>query len=119
MPREVQDVVTFEEIRRACASPENRCVVLKFGARWCGPCKIVAPIVTQWLEEAPQGVAILSVDADDAEPLLDQFCIQKVPTFVLLHKDGSIAARLQTCDFAKVKLEIMAQLERSADVDEF
>ena len=115
MQRKVQEVVTFEEITRACDAPDIRCIVLKFGARWCTPCQEVAPMVKQWLaEEAPQGVAILSVDADDADSILDHYSIMKLPTFVLLCRDGTIASRLQTSDFAKVRIEITDHLERTS-----
>ena len=121
--RKVQAVTTLDEVKAACASPSHQCAVLKFGAVWCEPCRAVAPQVERWLaDEAPACVSVLAADADDAEALLVHYGIRRLPTFLVLRRDGTIAARLQTSDFAKVRIEVTDFLERtsrSASADEF
>lgn len=61
--------------------------VVDFNATWCGPCKMLAPILEQVSEEtADRGWKFFSVDVDENEELAKKFGIVSVPTVFILKK---------------------------------
>ena len=65
-------------------------VFIDFYADWCGPCKMVSPIVDQIAEERDD-VKICKVNVDDAPEIAAMFGVQSIPTLVVM-KDGKVAA---------------------------
>lgn len=63
-------------------------VLLDFYAVWCGPCKMLAPVLDAIGEELPD-IKICKSDVDEAPALAGKFHVQSIPT-VLLFKDGEI-----------------------------
>ncbi len=61
-------------------------VLLDFYAVWCGPCKMLAPVLDAIGEELPD-VKICKCDVDEAAALAGKFGVQSIPT-VVLFKDG-------------------------------
>ena len=57
-----------------------------FFATWCGPCKMLSPVLEELAEEYPN-VNIIKVDVDEANELAFRYQIQAVPTLILF-KDG-------------------------------
>lgn len=66
-------------------------VVVDFFATWCGPCRILGPILENVSGEV-EGVDIYKVDVDENEQTAREFGIMSIPTIVLL-KDGKEIAR--------------------------
>jgi len=65
--------------------------LLDFWAVWCGPCRIMEPIITQLEEEYKDKLTIkkLNVDESENQPVMLQHNVLSVPTYVLL-KDGEM-----------------------------
>ena len=63
-------------------------VLVDFWASWCGPCKMMEPILEQMAAEDPS-LRIAKVDIDEEPELAAQFNIMAVPTFVAI-KDGKV-----------------------------
>ena len=64
-------------------------VLVDFWASWCGPCKMVSPIVDQIAEEHPE-IKVGKINVDDEPELAGQFGVMSIPT-LLVFKDGQIA----------------------------
>jgi thioredoxin 1 len=62
-------------------------VLVDFGATWCGPCKILAPIVEKLADEYAGKYKVCKVDIDEAPTVTAKFGIRGVPT-VLVFKNG-------------------------------
>ncbi len=67
-------------------------VLVDFFAEWCGPCKMMEPVLNQVSEEI-SGAKIVSVDVDDAERLAIAYGISNIPCMILF-KNGEEADRI-------------------------
>jgi thioredoxin 1 len=66
-------------------------VLLDFWASWCGPCKMISPLIDQLAEEYAGRLKVGKVNVDEENGLAGQHGIVSIPTLVL-YKDGAIAA---------------------------
>lgn len=66
-------------------------VVVDFFATWCGPCKMLAPVIEKAADELPD-VKFYKVDIDEEMDLTNQFKIMTVPT-LLFFKDGKLVSQ--------------------------
>lgn len=65
-------------------------VLVDFWATWCGPCRMVAPIVDELAEEYDGRVKVGKVDVDSEQKIAQDFGIRSIPT-LLIFKDGKQA----------------------------
>lgn len=68
-------------------------VLIDFWASWCGPCRMVSPIVDEIAEESPAGVKVCKVNVDEQPELAQQFGIMSIPTLVFF-KEGRVTDTL-------------------------
>ncbi len=81
--------VTKENFDSIKASEKT--VLLDFYADWCGPCRMVSPLVDEIAEENPRYL-VCKVNVDNAPDLAQAFGIVSIPTLVVM-KNGAIAAQ--------------------------
>ncbi len=67
--------------------------LVDFHATWCGPCRMIAPIVEQIADKGAGKVTVAKVDIDQAQEVTNQFQITSVPTLILF-KDGQEVKRI-------------------------
>ena len=67
-------------------------VVVDFWASWCGPCRMVSPIIDSLAEEYGDRIKVCKVNVDAESALASEFAVVSIPT-VLIIKDGKIAER--------------------------
>ena len=78
----------FEELVKNSEKP----VLLDFWATWCGPCRMVAPIVEEIAAEN-ESIAVGKVNVDDDGPLAARFGITSIPTLIILN-NGEVARKV-------------------------
>jgi thioredoxin 1 len=68
-------------------------VLVDFWAAWCGPCRMVAPVLDQIANEMDGKVRVAKLDVDSNQKIAYQFQVSSIPTFILF-KDGQMADRM-------------------------
>ncbi|WP_110953906.1 thioredoxin [Anaerosinus massiliensis] len=82
-------------------------VLIDFWAGWCGPCRMLSPVVDEIAEEAEGKVKIGKINVDEQPQLASQFNVMSIPTLVVI-KDGKTAA---TAVGVKSKQDILEMLD--------
>ena len=72
----------FEQVKN------NKAIIVDFSAEWCGPCKMVSPVVDQIAAERPD-IKVCKLDVDKNLDLARSFQVMSVPTLVAM-KNGEI-----------------------------
>jgi len=67
-------------------------VLVDFFAEWCGPCKMMPPILQQVYTQLGDKVRIIKIDVDKNPAIAAQFAIQSIPTLIIFKK-GTIVWR--------------------------
>jgi thioredoxin 1 len=67
-------------------------VLVDFYATWCGPCKMMTPIVEEVGQELQGNARVLKIDVDKNQTVADQYQVQAVPTLIIF-KNGQVVWR--------------------------
>lgn len=91
----------FENIKAS-----EKPVLLDFYADWCGPCRMVSPLVDEIAEENPQ-ILVGKINVDDEQELAQEFGVVSIPTLVVM-KGGKVVNQIVG---ARPKAQILSMLE--------
>ena len=83
-------------------------VLVDFYATWCGPCKMMGPMIEELGKELEGKARILKIDVDKNQVVANQYRVQAVPTLVIF-KNGQILWRNAG---VMLKHELLAQIEQ-------
>ena len=81
--------LTKEEFLNKVANYETNPNEWKFYATWCGPCKMLAPVLDELAEEYDGKIDIYKIDVDQEEELAGLFAIRSVPTLLFVPMTGA------------------------------
>jgi len=89
------------ELQQHLSQAGGKLVVIDFFATWCGPCKMIGPVIEKMAGEM-KDVVFLKVDVDESEDLAAEYSVQAMPTFVFL-KNGSKVDSFSGANEAKLR----------------
>ncbi|MBB6445650.1 thioredoxin [Bacillus benzoevorans] len=72
---------------------ESGLVLVDFWAPWCGPCKMIAPVLEDLDSEIGEKVKIVKVDVDENQESAGKFGVMSIPTLIVL-KDGELVDKV-------------------------
>jgi thioredoxin 1 len=94
---------TFDETIGSATEP----VIVDFWAEWCGPCKMIAPILAEIATEQAGKLRVTKVNVDDSPDLARRFDVMSIPTLIVF-KEGTAQKRLVG---AKGKQQLLNELD--------
>lgn len=90
----------------ASVKNSEKTVLLDFYADWCGPCRMVAPLVEEIANENPQYL-VAKINIDDSPELAQEYGVMSIPTLVVM-KNGEV---INQSVGARPKAQILSMLE--------
>jgi len=94
---------TFEEQVLNSGNP----VLVDYWAEWCGPCKMIAPILDEIADEYAEKLTIAKINIDENQETPQKYAVRGIPT-LMIFKDGEIAG---------TKVGAMSKSQLSAFID--
>ena len=83
MPK-VATNTNFEELLQ-----DSKLVIVDFWATWCGPCRMLSPLLDEIEEEMSDKITVVKVNVDDADEIAMRYRIMSIPT-LLFFKNGQV-----------------------------
>ena len=83
-----RDKVFNYEVNQEWKFEGDKPAIIDFYADWCGPCKMVAPVLEELSKEYDGKVDIYKVDTEDQQELAAMFGIRSIPSILFIPKDG-------------------------------
>ena len=69
---------------------ESGLTLVDFYADWCGPCKMIAPVLEELATEVSEAAKIVKVNVDELSSIAAEYKVMSIPTLILF-KDGEVA----------------------------
>lgn len=85
-------------------------VLVDFFATWCGPCKMMAPILTELKAELGDALTIIKIDVDKQAQLAQTFQVQGVPCFLLFKKGEQLWRQSGAMSKAQLKKMVVPHI---------
>lgn len=85
----------------------ERTVLLDFFATWCGPCKLLAPVLDQIADEHPE-IKVCKVDVEENQELAAAYGVMSIPSLFII-KEGKVTAQAVGARSKKQLLEMIEQ----------
>ena len=88
-------------------------VFVDFWAEWCGPCRMVSPVVEELSEEYNGKISFVKVNVDEANELASKYNVFSIPTLAIFNKGQIIAQQVGAASKESYKNMIEKALEKS------
>ena len=86
-------VHTSDKAFDADVTQNSKAVLLDFWAEWCGPCKMIAPLLDEVADKYEDQLDVVKLNVDENPNTAQKFGIRSIPTLILF-KDGAVQAQI-------------------------
>ncbi|MEO1856887.1 MAG: thioredoxin [Rubritalea sp.] len=97
-------LVLTEENFEAEVINSGKAVLVDFWAEWCGPCKMISPIIDELATELGDAAVVGKVEVDNAQALAAKYGVRSIP-FLLFFKDGEVKDQIVGANVTKESLK--------------
>ena len=87
----------------------NKVVLIDFYADWCGPCKMMSPVIDEIANEVSENVKVCKLNVDEAQDIAIQYNVMSIPTLVII-KDGNV---VDTLVGLRAKSEVLESINKA------
>ena len=102
----IMEVEEFENLISA-----NKVSVVDFSATWCGPCRMMVPVVEDLAEKHKNDYVFYSIDVDGSEELAEKYNITVVPTFIVFSNGKELGRTSGYMEASELDKFIKSQLK--------
>ena len=88
----------------------DRPVLVDFWAAWCGPCRMVAPVIEQIAREYKGKLLVVKINVDEKPQVSAQYSVQSIPTIMLFHRGKVLMREAGALPYGALKQSIDAAL---------
>ena len=81
----------------------EKTVLIDFWASWCGPCRMMSPVVDQIAEEMQDTVKVCKINIDEEQNLAVRYNVMSIPTFVILKNGKEVGRTIGVQDKEEIK----------------
>lgn len=85
----MSEIIITKENFEAEVMKSEKPVLIDFWASWCGPCKMLSPVISEIAEEYGEKIKVCKVNVDDEPELSSEFNVSSIPMLVVM-KDGQV-----------------------------
>lgn len=97
-------LVLTEENFEAEVINSGKAVLVDFWAEWCGPCKMISPLIDELATEIGDAAVVGKVEVDTAQALAAKYGVRSIP-FLLFFKDGEVKDQIVGANVTKEALK--------------
>jgi thioredoxin 2 len=98
----VEPIVLDSESLPAHAQRGSLPILIDFWAAWCGPCKMMAPVLDRFAAQRSNALQVGKVDTDAQPELAGRFAIRSIPTLILFQGGRELARQSGAMDFSSL-----------------
>lgn len=88
----------------------EKLVVVDFWATWCGPCRMIAPILDELSEEMADRIEVVKVNVDDADEIAARYRIMSIPTLIFFKNGQAVDKTVGALSKKELTDKIIANL---------
>ena len=100
--------LTKDDFDKVLTDAGDKPVLIDFFAEWCGPCKMIAPIIEEFVAEQEGKAVIAKVDVDKQPELAQRFGVMSIPTMLIFKKGQPVEKLIGFSPKAKIE-ELLAK----------